>query len=481
MAAETTVVVTTLGAYRFTNVGAALLGVTLTAHRNLRDSGAMRLESGPVPLLRYSLAGGEDTMSLAGIVFQPSRSGTTSVPVLTYRGQAAGRDVELRYTFAPDSYLVRVAATVRGVAAPYIALELPSQLRSFEADTVEDVNQLAYVFKPQREGAQSIGFGKLDPGEKRVIPGPITWAAAKTKYFIVGVLSPTLGVPFSELDIAGAPRTTKVVSEGRATLLIPITSGQASFELYAGPQEWRRLLAVGRGFEDANPYGGWFSGMVKPFATMVMRVLLWMREATGLSYGWVLVIFGLVIRIAMWPLQQKSMRVSIQMQRIQPELQVIQAKYKSDPQKLQAEMMKVYAAHGMSPLSTFAGCLPMLLPMPILFALFFVFQNTIEFRGVPFLWLPDISIKDPYYIVPLLMGVSMFALSWIGLRGAPPNPQAKMMAYIFPPMMTFLFLNFASGLNLYYFVQNIAALPQQWLLVRERQNAAPPTPPARAP
>jgi YidC/Oxa1 family membrane protein insertase len=109
--------------------------------------------------------------------------------------------------------------------------------------------------------------------------------------------------------------------------------------------------------------------------------------------------------------------------------------------------------------------------MPILFALYFVFQNTIELRGVPFLWLPDLSLKDPYYITPLFMGVSMFLLSWIGMRGMPPSPQSKMMAYVMPVMLTVLFWNFASGLNLYYAVQNVAALPQQWLLSRERQAA----------
>jgi len=135
--------------------------------------------------------------------------------------------------------------------------------------------------------------------------------------------------------------------------------------------------------------------------------------------------------------------------------------------------MRVYKEHGMSPFSAFSGCLPLLIPMPVLFALFFVFQNTIEFRGVPFLWLMDISLKDPYYIIPLFMGISMFGLSWIGLRNAPPNPQAKMMAYVMPVMMTVLFANFASGLNLYYAVQNIAALPQQWLIAHERAKANP--------
>src|SRR6476659_7965498 len=135
---------------------------------------------------------------------------------------------------------------------------------------------------------------------------------------------------------------------------------------------------------------------------------------------------------------------------------------------MQSEIMGVYRSHGMSPFSPLSGCLPMLLPMPVLFALFFVFRETIEFRGVPFLWLPDISQKDPYYLIPVFMGISMYLLSWIGLRNSPPNPQAKMMSYMFPVMMTFILANMASGLNLYYTAQNLAAIPQQWLLANER-------------
>jgi YidC/Oxa1 family membrane protein insertase len=159
------------------------------------------------------------------------------------------------------------------------------------------------------------------------------------------------------------------------------------------------------------------------------------------------------------------------MQRIQPELAELQKRYKSDPQRLQAEMMRLYKEHGMSPFSMFSGCLPLLLPMPVLIALFFVFQSTIEFRGVSFLWLADISQKDPYYILPVLMGASMYVLSWIGSRNTPPNPQTKMMMYLFPAMMTFLLANLASGLNLYYTVQNLAALPQQWIIANERARA----------
>ena len=115
-------------------------------------------------------------------------------------------------------------------------------------------------------------------------------------------------------------------------------------------------------------------------------------------------IFGVAIRLAMWPLNSRMMRSSIQMQRIAPQVQAAQNKYKGDAEKQREAVMKVYKEAGMSPFAALSGCLPMLLPMPILFALFFVFQNTIEFRGVSFLWLADISLKDPFYILPLAMG-----------------------------------------------------------------------------
>jgi len=233
---------------------------------------------------------------------------------------------------------------------------------------------------------------------------------------------------------------------------------------------------LGNDLENVNPYAGFMHAVVQPFATIVMRTLLWMKNTFRVNYGWVLVIFGVVIRLALWPLNQKAMRSSIAMQRLQPELTEIQRKYKDDREKQQQAMMKLYAAHGMSPLSPMLGCLPMLLPTPVLFALYFVFQNTIEFRDVPFLWLPDISLRDPYFIMPVLMGASMFLLSWIGMRGTPPNPQAKMMSYMMPVMFVFFFFNLAAGLNLYYFVQNIAALPQQLLLTRERAKANIPAP-----
>jgi YidC/Oxa1 family membrane protein insertase len=182
------------------------------------------------------------------------------------------------------------------------------------------------------------------------------------------------------------------------------------------------------------------------------------------------ILFGVGVRLALWPLNQKAMRSGMAMQAIQPELKALQDRYKKDPQKLQQEMMKLYREHGVNPLG---GCLPMLIPMPVLFAVWFVLANTIEFRGVPFLWLPDLARADPLYIIPIASGVLMYLVTKVGQMGMPPNPQTTMMLYMMPIMFTFMFLNLAAGVSLYYAAQNIASLPQQWMVAQQRLRRVP--------
>lgn len=488
VAVDTTVVKTALADYRTSNRGASLVGATMTRYQALSNKG--RTRGGPVELsssgdrlLTFRLVVPGDTIALDKQIFRTTE-GTTegsngdvrTVRYETELAAAAGaaRHVSITYSFLPDSYRVNVSATVSGVPDnSFLLVDLPRGFHSSEADTVEDHNHLAYAYKPELSGAKGVTFRSLDPGERRIEPGPITWAVAKNKYFILGVLAPKGGANFAEANFTGGPRVAKVATRSEGTLLASLKSGTVAFEMYVGPQEFKRLVAMGREFETSNPYGGWIQGLVQPFATMVIRLLLWMKATLGVSYGWILVIFGIAVRVILWPLNQKAMRSSMAMQRIQPELQAIQARYKGDPQKLQAAMMQVYKEHGMSPFSSLSGCLPMLIPLPVFFALFFVFQNTIEFRGVPFLWFPDISVKDPYYIIPILVAITALVLSWIGMRGIKANEQQKMMMYLMPAMMLIFFFNIASGLNLYYFIQNLASLPQQWLISRERSRAAP--------
>jgi len=400
-------------------------------------------------------------------------------PTVTYTCTVGGRPLTLSYTAVADSFLLRVAANVTGApSGSALLLALPRTLQSNEPDTLDDMRHLAVSYRLKASGdIESVAFSKLDSAEVRTETRPTEWVATRNKYFLVAYRA-AAKTPFSGVKLQGAPRTGKVANAISASAVLPLTpDGHAAFDIYAGPQDFERLQKLGNDLDQVNPYGGILRAVVQPFAVIVMKVLLWIKRTTHLNYGWVLVLFGVGIRLVLWPLNQGAMRTSLKMQRLQPELQAIQKKYSDDPRKQQEAIMKVYKDHDMSPLSPLMGCLPMLLPMPVLFALYFVFQNTIEFRGVPFLWLPDISLRDPYFITPILMGLSMFLMSWIGMRNSPPNPQAKMMMFMMPVMLTVLFFNFASGLNLYYAVQNVAAIPQQWLLARERSKEPTPATP----
>lgn len=476
---DTAAVKTAHAVYRTTNRGAGLIGAELGLYPTLKNHGRVKegvveLASPNDQLISFRLVLPGDTVRLDKQVFRTTRSEENGHAVVRYDAMIAARAVSITYSFLPDSYRVNIAANVDGAPAnSFLLVDMPPGFHSSEADTVEDASHLSYAYKPETQNAKGVTFRSLDPGERKIASGPITWVVAKNKYFLVGLLTPVGKPPFAEVDLTGGVRTGKIATRSQATVIAPLKSGEASFEVYAGPQEFSRLVAVGREFETSNPYGGWLQGVVQPFATVVIRLLLWMKATLGLPYGWILVLFGVTVRILLWPLNQRAMRSSMAMQRIQPELQAIQTKYKGDPQKLQAAMMVVYKEHGMSPFSSLSGCLPMLIPLPVFFALFFVFQNTIEFRGVSFLWLPDISIKDPFYVLPILVAITAIGLSYIGMKGVKANEQQKIMMYMMPAMMLFIFLNMASGLNLYYLVQNLASLPQQWLIAHERGKATP--------
>jgi YidC/Oxa1 family membrane protein insertase len=470
IAADSSVLTGSKSQVTIVSPGGVPSSVRLDDYTNLRPGKRQPMIVGTQhgPLLRYRIAHARDTIALDTVRFavQHDASATT----LTSTAPA----ITITYKSTPDGYRTSVHGTVTDAApGTTLLIDLPRDFQPSEADTLDDMRHLAYAYKIPLRDVTSILFSKLDT-LARVDTNSYQWVSARNKYWILALMKPVgspSGAAFHALSMRADTSVTRVRRHGDATTTQALSNGQFAFDLYVGPQSWQQLHALGNDLESVNQYAGFFHPIVQPFATIVMRVLLWMRSNLKLSYGWVLVLFGISIRLLMWPLNQKAMRTSVQMQRLQPELTAVQAKFKNDPDKQRDALVKLYAEHGMSPLSPILGCLPMLLPMPVLWALYFVFQNTIEFRGVQFLWLPDISLRDPYYITPIVMGVSMFVLSWIGMRSVPPNPQTKMMSYMMPVMFTVMFLNFASGLNLYYAVQNIAALPQQWIVSRERAKA----------
>jgi YidC/Oxa1 family membrane protein insertase len=474
--ADTVHVTSPLYRYGVSTRGGRLVEATLPRYRSMAPAERGRPAQILPPdskLLGLTLVLGQrDTIPLEDWPFTVSAeslsvAGPTPLRLSSSRN---GVKVDLTYTFRPDDYRIEVSGHVTGVGpnGGLLLLGMGPTIANTEADSNENHRALALVTK--HSDTERLDFGGLKPGEPKTVSGPLEWAAIKSKYFVTGLLAfDSTGGGISGVTATAPVTAAKRPTQADVRLSLPLPpSGNFGYTVYTGPMEYDRLGRIGHGFDDVNPYG-WpgFRTVIRPLAAGVRWLLVWMHEHLHLAYGLVLIFFGILVRGLLWPLNQKAMRANMQLQAVQPLMKEIQEKYKNDPQKVQQEMFKLYKEHGVNPLG---GCWPMLLPMPVLFALFFVFQNTIELRGTSFLWLPDLSRPDPLYIIPLIMGLSMFGLSKVGQMGMEPNPQAKMMLYIMPVMMTFLFLNFASGLNLYYAVSNIASIPQQWMLARERQK-----------
>jgi YidC/Oxa1 family membrane protein insertase len=481
--ADTIMVRSELYEYALSTRGASVVGARLLNFQSYAEGDP---EGAPVELvpeggsfLGYGIVVGSDTVRLTNRSFTPTGSGlelSAAAPrdslgfVYEFPPSGSARFV-VTYHFRHDGYLIDVTGRVEGLEGRGYALlsGFGPGLRSNEKNRDEDVSQLAMVTNGEESHVKSVGLGDLEAEEVRPAEGgPFHWVALKNKYFLAAAVAPDEGPMFGGATLRGLEGE----HEGRISMSLPVPAGDDGFRfgVYMGPQDYGRLDVIGQDLRNVNTYGyRWLQPVIRPLVAIVMPILTWMHTRFDLAYGWVLILFGVLMRVVLFPLYTKSMRAQIGQMRLQPVVQEIREKYKDDPQKMQQEMMRVYREEGVNPL---AGCLPMLVPMPILFTLFFVFQGTIEFRGVPFMWLPDLSLKDPLYIIPVVMGLSMFLLQWIGQRSmSTTNTQMKVLMYGMPIFLTFLFANFPSGLNLYYTTSNLASLPQQLYVARERKAA----------
>jgi YidC/Oxa1 family membrane protein insertase len=385
----------------------------------------------------------------------------------TYKHPSGAVTLQKSYTFNPLSYEIEARVDVHGIGRSLLVTDMGTGLAFNEAREADEARIMGYVTNHLREGIQAESMKKVK--EDKTIEGPLIWAALKSKYFLLAILP---GTENDQEQYLGGLLVSQAPGDHQAKVATtqPLgADGSVSYRLFVGPQERDLLMAYSNGLEEANPYGyRWMRVVVRPVVVIVMAILNFLHSNLNVGYGWVLIIFGVMMRVLLFPLNQKAMRAQMRNMAVQPLLQEIQKNHKDNPEKLQKEMMKLYKEHGFNPL---AGCLPMLLPWPVLITLFFVFQNTIQLRGESFLWLPNLSAADPLYLLPVILGASMFLMQWITVRSMPdPNPQMKMMLWIMPIMMTVIFANFASGLNLYYATANIATLPQQYWIAKERQK-----------
>lgn len=234
------------------------------------------------------------------------------------------------------------------------------------------------------------------------------------------------------------------------------------FNGYVGPKEHKTLNAINPELTNAIEYG-WFTFAAKP----LFKLLSWLHGIFG-NWGWSIIALTLIIRAILYPLTYKGMVSMQKMKAIAPKVKEVQAKYKGDPQRTNAAVMELYKKHGANPLG---GCLPMILQIPVFFAIYRVLLNAVELQGAPWaLWITDLSRMDTYYVLPILMGASMYYQQRLTPNNFTDPLQEKVFKFL-PIIFTFFFVTFPSGLVLYWFVNNLFSIAQQFVVNQQFKNA----------
>ena len=376
---------------------------------------------------------------------------THPVGHLTFTYQAKDRDlwVQKELSFHHDSYVVDVIVKTRGLA------ENLDILLGTNFGVVEWGQGFIGLLGP----AWMIGdvVEKEAPDTEIQRKGEVQWAALQDKYFISVI------IPDGATGVFAKTETERVVSAG---VEFPGSTGaqSRSFRLYAGPKQFDTLKSFQIGLEDTIDFGWFIYGswtIVKGVAKPLFYVLRFLYDYTQ-NYGIAIILLTVGIKVLFVPLQYKSYKSMQGMQKIQPKVQEVQNKYKDDRERLNKELMNLYREHKVNPVG---GCLPMLLQMPVFVALFNILYMTVDLRQAPFmLWISDMSVPDPYYVLPILMGVSMVVQQKIMPTTMDPT-QAKMMLML-PVFLTFLFLTFPAGLVLYWITNNALTIAQQFITDR---------------
>ncbi len=364
---------------------------------------------------------------------------------LTYVDPEGGVRVEKELRFHHGQYLVDVRVRTEGIGEK-LAVVLGTNFGIVEwGEGFIGLVGPAFLIGEELE--------KETPDEALERTGAVRWLALQDKYFM-SVFFPQEAEAV-ELRKEGDKLVTAVTRFGRA---------HAALELYAGPKQYDTLKAMNVRLEETIDFGWFIYGswdIVRAVAKPLFFLLRSFHGFTG-NYGLAIILLTICIKLLFVPLQYKAYKSMKDMQGVQPKVVELQKKYKDDRNLMNQELMKLYRDHKVNPVG---GCLPMLLQMPVFIALFNILYMTVDLRQAPLaLWIQDLSVPDPFYILPILMGVSMVVQQKIMPTTMDPT-QAKMMLML-PVFLTFIFLQFASGLVLYWLTNNVLTITQQFVTDR---------------
>lgn len=422
--------------------GGTVRKFTLKTYKDKNGTGVSLLQApGMYPPLAlgekedFGLSNVNFSLKGADLNLKGSESGT-----VTFEYATPQFSVRRTFTFYGDRYKIDLKDDVQGF--PEYWVTLGSNFGIYDAKD-ESAPHIGPVVLKDADRIELV-TKKLD--EPKVYKEELKWIAQEDKYFFASI------VPSGQVLEAKAWKV-----QDSPVVALKVKPGVSSYIVYAGPKDYDRLQELKVGLEHIVDFG-FFSILARP----LFWILKFFYRFMG-NYGWAIVLLTIIVRIPFIPLLNKSQKSMKKMQEIQPKLTELREKYKKDPQKLQKETMEMYKKYKVNPMG---GCLPMLLQIPVFFALYKVLMIAIELRGAPFmLWITDLSAKDPYYVMPIVMGVTMVIQQKMTPTSLDPKQNKIMM--LMPVVFTFLFLNFASGLVLYWLVNNVLSIIQQFFTNRK--------------
>ena len=438
-------------------------------------------DSGPMELVKVS------SPAALPLVFTLDNGAAASLPLFTADKQqlqlneaeqgsltmtatlASGIKIVRTLKFSGDSYLIDTsyAVTNQGTTPQQVSPAMGMTQAPFAVASSTSrylfSGPVAYI----NDELQEVKEKKLKDGPQ-TLQGTISWSAYEDNYFICAIIPDQANASMVTMSKSGEDAVRTVVGTG-LTALAPGEGKTFGYKAYFGPKKLSVLKSTGYELSKAVNFG-WFDVLAKP----VLFLLNYFYSIIG-NYGIAIIIVTCLIKAVFWPITQKGMKSMKNMQKLQPKVAKLKEKYKDDPAKMNQEMMAMYKTYKVNPIG---GCLPMLIQIPFFFALYRVLMAAIELRHAPFmLWINDLSAPDRLMVgfdipmlhgipvLTLLMGASMYLQQKMTPTTADPT-QAKIMQFL-PVVFTFMFINFASGLVLYWFVNNLLSILQQQLINRQ--------------
>ena len=377
-----------------------------------------------------------------------SQAGSTGKLVLTLN--APGQlQMEKTFTFYADKYAFDLDVKVKNTSANSLVQNASLAWTQYaDPNAKEDSYGHDGPVYLINDSTSTETLAKLEP--RKVLGPGVSWGAYESKYFVAAMIpkQPSL----TNLAFGKDARNAVSVSLDIPRKMIP--AGQEElfgYTLYLGPKDYDLLKAQGVGLDRSIDYG-WVRWLALPLMVAMKFLYKFVH-----NYGVAIILITILIKIIFWPLGNKSYKSMKEMQSLQPKITELKEKYKNDKARLNQEVMQLYKTYKINPMS---GCLPILIQIPVFFGLYKALLYSIELRHTPFLWwLQDLSAKDPYYITPIIMGATMVWQQKLSPQS--PDPMQAKLMLLMPIVFTFMFLNFPSGLVIYWLFNNILSIGQQ--------------------